>query len=139
MWSSSMCIWRNVEVFGLGPRKMWNAGFFLCNVHYEGKIIMAEPWNFHMVHISAHQVVALYASLTCLFGVCVLINSFVVEYHILQKKFVKTDSCHYILNEHCLQPDWRVANTCSAWLKGAVSVDSDYKVLLKKKSIYVSF
>lgn len=57
-------------------------------------------------------------------GVFVLINSFVDGYHILQNKFGKIDSCHYILNEHCLQPDCRVANTCSAWLKGAVSVDS---------------
>lgn len=77
-----------------------------------------------MVHVFAHQVVVLQASLTCLFGVFVLINSFVDDYHILQKKFGKTDGCHYILNERCLQPDCRVANTCSAWLKGAVSVDS---------------
>lgn len=84
--------------------------------------------------LSCCWLICSHASLMLYFG-CVLTNAFVDKHHLsLQKKFEKTKKVTIIYltgSWPCLLPDFRKVNTCSAWLKGAVSVDSDNEVLLR--------
>lgn len=69
------------------------------------------------------------------FPICVLTNSLVDKRHLSwQKKSgtTKTLAAMYLTRGWpCVLPDFRKENTCSAWLRGGVSVHSDNKVLLK--------
>lgn len=135
------------QIFGLGPRRceMLDFSASVCYLKKPPTNTPHPPTYFNgralkvlqclsICSLSCCWLICSHASLMLYFG-CVLTNAFVDKHHLsLQKKFEKTKKVTIIYltgSWPCLLPDFRKVNTCSAWLKGAVSVDSDNEVLLR--------
>lgn len=125
------------EIFGLGTRRMWNAGVFSQRALSD--TLQACP-ALEVLHglsictLSCCWLTHLCASHVLYFRSVCLKNTFVDKHQLsLQKKFEKTETftaASWANSWPCLLPNSRKANTSSACLKGAGNVDSDKKILL---------